>query len=85
MNAQSGEVLHGTFTDSGATGGSVNVTMPDGEVLAGRYSAIRETDAFTFTVGSDTAMDILAVYGVLDGHGFGEARTNDGRTYRVQF
>jgi hypothetical protein len=30
-------------------------------------------------------MEIIVIYGVLDGHGFGEARTNDGRSIKVQF
>jgi len=34
---------------------------------------------------SKLMMEILVSYGGLSGHGFGEARTNDGRTYRVTF
>lgn len=37
------------------------------------------------TLGSTLVMEIIAIYNVLDGHGFGEARTNDGRRYKVQF
>lgn len=123
----SGEVLRGKFTDSAATGGTVEVTMPNGELLSGRYSAIRGTDEITFTSatmsgtvigtsgtasvsgsgigtqrtvggqgkayalltsatpGSKLVMEIIVIYGVLDGHGFGEARTNDSRLYKVQF
>ena len=123
----SGEVLHGKFTDSAATGGTVEVTMPNGELLSGRYSAIRGTDEVEFssatvsatavgasgmasvsgsgigtqrtvggqgkayalltsaTPGSKLVMEIIVIYGVLDGHGFGEAKTNDNRSYKVQF
>ena len=35
--------------------------------------------------GSKLVMEIIAVYGVLSGHGHGEARTNDGRKYKLQF
>ncbi|MEX0733053.1 MAG: hypothetical protein WD944_11740 [Steroidobacteraceae bacterium] len=122
-----GEILHGVFTDNEGTGGTVQVTMPNGEILGGRYSAIRGTDEVTFTSatvkgtvtntsdishvsgsgtgtqrtvgsqgkayalltsttpGSKLVMEIIVTYGVLDGHGFGDARTNDDRTYRVQF
>lgn len=124
---ETGEILTGKFTDSAATGGSVQVRMPSGELLTGRYSAVREKDELTFTSatvsanaesgtnsayfnssgfgtqrtvggqgkayalltsstpGSKLVMEIIVTYGVLDGHGFGEARTNDGRSYRVQF
>jgi hypothetical protein len=127
VNFSTGETLTGKFTDSPGTGGEVQVTMPDGEILAGRYSAVRENDFVTFgsafvtahaatpfgsafgnasafgssrmiggqgkaygvlsstKPGSRLMMELIATYGVLDGHGFGEARTNDGRQYRLQF
>jgi len=124
---ETGEVIYGKFTDSAATGGKIEITMPNGEVLKGRYSAVRGTDEISFSSavvnvntfgggatysgtgsaigsqrtvggqgrayglltstqpGSKLVMEIIAIYGVLDGHGFGEARTNDGRAYKVQF
>jgi hypothetical protein len=127
VNFESGETLKVKFTDSMATDGSVEVTMPDGEILKGRYSGIRGTDEISFgsafanasvtgpggtafgtasgfgsqrTVGgegkayalltsakpgSKLMMEIVAIYGVLDGHGYGEARTNDGRSFKIQF
>lgn len=122
-----GQVLKGKFSDSAATGGTAEITMPDGEVLSGRYSAVRDVDQLSFTSatmsgtatsgsrsgfmsgsgfgathtvggkgnayalltstkpGSSLVMEFIVTYGVLDGHGFGEARTNDGRVYKVQF
>jgi hypothetical protein len=154
-NFESGEVIHAKFTDTPLTNGKITVTMPDGEVLKGDYSAIREQDSVTFSSafvtgsadgnarttysgqtegrvgrvpfstessgqidttahvdssayatgqsrtiggtgrayaiisstkpGSKLMMEIIASYGVLSGHGWGEARTNDGRKYRVTF
>lgn len=122
-----GEVIRASFSDSPSTGGTVQVKMPDGEVLSGRYSAVRGTDHVSFssstmfgtvgsgasstsvsgtgfstgrtvggqgrayalltsdTPGSTLVMEVIVTYGVLDGRGFGEARTNDGRHYKVQF
>lgn len=122
-----GEVLKAKFTDSMSTTGRITVTMPDGEILKGKYSGVRgqETLSFGSAFGSGTVttptgtafgsasgtatgysvggqgkaygllastkpgsklmMEIFAVYGVLGGHGWGEARTNDGRVYKLQF
>jgi hypothetical protein len=154
-NFESGEVLRGRFTDSPFTNGKITITMADGEVLKGRYSAIRGQDSVTFSSafvtgtadgrsrttyagqtdgrvgrvpfstesngqidttthvdssayatgqsrtiggtgrayalisstkpGSKLMMEVIVSYGVLSGHGWGEARTNDGRKYRVTF
>ena len=35
--------------------------------------------------GSKLMMEVIVTYGVLGGHGWGEARANDGRTYKVTF
>lgn len=123
VNFETGEQLEAVFTDSNATGGEMTVTMPDGEILKGRYTGIREGENLTFSTatasaynanssatggsfgqaystggkgrayglltstkpGSTLVMEIVAVYNVLDGHGHGEARTNDGRHYKLQF
>lgn len=127
VDFQTGQVIKGKFTDSPATGGTVEIAMPNGEVLTGRYSAVRDVDQLSFTSatmtgtasygaqtafmsgsgfgttrtvggrgnayalltsttpGSSLVMEVIVTYGVLDGHGFGEARTNDGRMYKVQF
>ena len=34
---------------------------------------------------SGLMMEIIAIYSDWSGHGFGEAKTNDGRAYKVQF
>lgn len=118
---ETGQVLNGEYNELNRT---VTVTMPDGEVLTGKYSALTNA-AVTFgsAFGSGTAfsgntsatafgssfgygisaggqssayallkseksnlmMEILVKYSEWSGHGFGEARTNDGRRYKVQF
>tara|TARA_Y100000588_G_scaffold53289_1_gene50224 strand:- start:160 stop:648 length:489 start_codon:yes stop_codon:yes gene_type:complete len=134
VNTESGERVTATFVDSNATGGTCEATMPDGEILTGRYAGIRETDVVSFgsasgninantdytsrgenilnsktnanysatgatrTVGgqgkahailystkpgSKLIMEIIVIYNVLGGGGYGDAKTNDGRTYKV--
>ena len=61
--------------------------MPDGEVLFGKYSAISNTTP-VFQTGfgvSTLMMEIIVSYSEWTGHGYGEATTNDGRKYKVQF
>ena len=110
---ESGEILQGSYNEANR---SVTVTMPDGEVLTGKYSAISNAtatfgNAFAVSGGasasvfgtgittggaanayslvmsqsSKLAMEILVTYSEWNGQGFGEARTNDGRIYKVQF
>ncbi len=112
-NFDTGDVLKGRYNSANRT---VTVTMPDGQVLSGRYSAISGAsmtfgNAYVFSgastatafgtgmaVGgasnayallvSDTsslAMEIIVSYSEWTGHGYGEARTNDGRAFKVQF
>ena len=98
---------------------SITVTMPDGEVLYGMYSAISNaTPVYETGVGISTGfrhggvifgtgvvmdngpgkgyallksdssslmMEITVNYSNSTGHGYGEAVTNDGRKYKVQF
>ncbi|MDD3344385.1 MAG: hypothetical protein PHR87_12520 [Sulfurospirillaceae bacterium] len=121
VDFSSGEVLMGHYVEMSK---DVEVKMPNGEVLKGKYSNVHNSSfAFgnsfttgTATVGTTTAfgsantfgnsisvggagkayallrsetstlmMELLVDYSVWDGSGFGEARTNDGRRYRVQF
>jgi hypothetical protein len=135
-NFETGEVLKGKFTDGMGTGGKCKVTMTNGELLEGRYSALRGHESITFgssnstfnatgsaystsgnsvygsaqgtgstfgsayttggqgvahamlkstTPGSKLMMEIYARYNVVSGGGMGEARTNDGRYYKVDF
>lgn len=54
-HATSGTVAKGFFTDVGRSG-SISMKMPDGEVLKGKYSALRENEIVneTFTTTSAT-------------------------------
>ena len=70
----------------------VTVTMPSGEVLRGKYTTVEQNDAGTNITASallksDTSklMLELKLTGNEFGSGFGEAETNDGRKYKVQF
>lgn len=117
-NFDTGEILKGTAN----LAKTIRVTMKDGEVVEGKYSAVSsDSVAFGFgsatafsgaqmatafgsgttimaggpgrayailrstTLGSKLMMELLVSYNALSGHGFGEARTNDGRSYRVTF
>ena len=116
VNFETGETLEGILSKSDR---SISVTMPDGEVLYGKYSAISNTAPVYETgigisshshhgaifgtgiaVGSGGAsrgyallksntsslmMEIAVSYSEWTGHGYGEATTNDGRKYKVQF
>jgi hypothetical protein len=105
-NIESGVTLRGTYTKSDR---SMEVTMPDGEVLYGTFSRVTDPSArfgnafggqtaYNLSAGgranlyallksieSDLMMEIFVLYNELDGHGFGDARTNDNRGYKVQF
>ena len=113
-NFQTGQVLQGQYNEADRT---ITVTMPDGEVLKGKYSAVSNasftfgtattstpgffpatTWGYGFTSGgrgeawallkSETTrlmMEMIVTYSESTGHGFGEARTNDGRIFKVQF
>lgn len=121
VDFSSGEVFSGHYIGMSK---DVEVKMPSGEVLKGKYSNVHNGSfAFgnsfttgTATTGTTTAfgsantfgsaysvggagkayallrsetsalmMELLVDYSTWDGSGFGEARTNDGRRYRVQF
>jgi hypothetical protein len=118
-NFQTGDTLHGTAYRSGR---KIEVTMPDGEVLVGKWSSIRNqsvsmgfgsatavgggTTATAFgnnesyttggpgnvfamlkstTPGSKLMMEFSATFDSLSGHGYGQARTNDGKDWKVTF
>ncbi len=110
---QTGQVLQGEYNTGSY---KISITMPNGEILSGKYVAL-ENASFSFgtatafsgmasatafgqgiAVGgagqayallksekSSLMMEIVASYSEWSGHGFGEARTNDGRTFKVQF
>ncbi len=117
VDFQTGETLDGQLNESDR---NITVTMPDGEVLSGKYSAISNTSPVYetgvgvatgshrrgsvfgtgITIGgggpsqgygllksntSNLMMEIVVSYSEYTGHGYGEAITNDGRKYKVQF
>ena len=123
-NVQPEQVLQGTLKENEATERTIQVTMPDGEVLTGQIQdaegQVKEKRgsnliptiggfpadgrASTFliernpdtqkhvyailtstTPGSNLEVEILGIYSELDGHGYGKARTNDGRRYELHF
>ena len=116
VDFQTGQTLDGELNESAR---SISVTMPDGEVLFGKYSAISNTSPVyetgvgiatgshrgsVFGTGiaiggggeskgygllrsntSNLMMEIAVSYSEWSGDGYGEATTNDGREYKVQF
>ena len=90
-----GEVLIGTLQDIDVpirrNGSNLMPAVEDG---GGAYSfLLRDSDlqkqvhALLKSTTPDSALEIeiIGVYRELDGHGFGKARTNDGRYYELQF
>jgi len=121
---ETGEVLNGKFISRTDTDGTVEVTMPDGELLSGPYSLVLGKDPIQFssatmaatanvpdsgigaqrtnrsrtggtakayallastTSGSNLVMEIVVIHSVAADRGRGEARTNDGRVYKVKY
>jgi hypothetical protein len=108
-NFNTGESLNGEF-NTGTR--EITVTMRNGEVLTGKYSAASNSSVTFGTVfagsggfaggtainsggasqayailksqSSSLMMELIVTYGS-NNNGFGEARTNDGRVYKVQF
>jgi len=108
-NFNTGETLNGEFNTGSR---EITVTLRNGEVLSGKYSAASNTSVTFGTVfaggggfaggtainsggasqayailksqSSSLMMEIIVTYGS-NKNGFGEARTNDGRVYKVQF
>jgi len=117
------EVLNGKFVILTDNHGTVEVTMPDGELLSGPYSLVWGKNPIQFSsatmaatanvpdtgIGSqrtnrsrtggqakayallasaipdsNLVMDIIVIINVAGRHGVGEARTNDGRVYKVK-
>ncbi len=116
VDFQTGQTLQGEFNESART---ISVTMPDGEILSGKYSAVTNSSpVYETSVGvgagshshggvfgtgvafgggagkgygllksgtSGLMMEVVVSYSEWTGHGYGEATTNDGRQYKVQF
>jgi hypothetical protein len=115
VDFQTGQTLEGVLSQSDR---SISVTMPDGEVLHGMFSAVSSASpvyetgigvsshhhggaifgtgivlgsgpskgyALLRSNSSNLMMEINVSYSDWTGHGYGEAVTNDGRKYKVQF
>ena len=116
VDFQTGQTIAGELNESAR---SIRVTMPNGEILTGKYSAVSNSSpvyetgvgvgasshshgaifgtGVTFGGGaskgygllrsntSNLMMEIVVSYSEWTGHGYGEATTNDGRKYKVQF
>lgn len=108
-NFNTGETLNGEF-NTGTR--EITVTLRNGELLSGKYSAASNSSVTFGTVfagsggfaggtainsggasqayailksqSSSLMMEVIVTYGT-NNNGFGEARTNDGRVYKVQF
>ncbi len=112
VNFSSGETLAGEYNELTR---EISVTMPNGEIIKGQYSAASNSSVSygtgfaasggnlasgfgtSFSSGgasqayallrsstSKLIMEMAVTYGS-NRQGFGEARTNDGRVYKVQF
>ena len=118
VDFQTGQTIEGEINESTRI---ITVTMPNGEVLSGTYSAVASSSPVyetgigvgagshshgtVFGTGvvlgasggpskgygllrsssSGLMMEIEVSYSEVTGHGYGEAVTNDGRKYKVQF
>lgn len=87
----SGEVLSGKYSvvDNARFTFATATAVAGGQVAAGSATGITtggsgQAYALLRSPTSRLMMEIIATYGS-SGHGFGEARTNDGRVFRVQF
>jgi hypothetical protein len=69
----------------------VTVTMPNGEILAGKFteqenSTSRSGKAYALlkSATSNLLLEITVSYNEY-GNGFGEARANNGKNYKIEF
>lgn len=87
-----GEILNGKYTavsnsamafgnSFSSVGGTPVTGFGTGIAVGGNSKAY----AILSSQKSPLMMELLVSYSEWDGHGFGEARTNDGRNYKVQF
>ena len=87
VNFASGETLTGDYDTSTR---AISVTMPSGETLSGVGASVQRNEggsqayALLRSSTSKLMMEINLTYGS-NGQGFGEAKTNDGKTYKIQF
>ncbi len=85
---ETGEVLQGTVNTISRM---ITITMPDGEVLQGRFTAQNTVASQPAGIAyallkSSTSNLMLEISANFEGlSGFGDAQTNAGKKYRVQF
>jgi hypothetical protein len=93
-----GEVLEGKFAT--VDGGSVGFSFGSATAYGGGQTATAFGSGTSYSVGgrgeayallkstkpgSHLMMELIATYNPMSAHGWGEARTNDGRSYKVIF
>ena len=79
---ESGEVLVGS---ANRLSRDVSVTMPNGEILQGKFTLQDSGDTYALLKSTTTNLMLEIRATVSGASGFGEAQTNSGRRYRVQF
>ena len=95
-----GEILRGKFSAVSNARFSIGNTFGSASVYSGTSSATAYGGLTSYAVTSGGAstgyallrsstsklvMEVIVQYSDWNGHGFGEARTNDGRHFKVQF
>jgi hypothetical protein len=93
-----GEVLKGHF--AAIANESIGIGFGSATAYGGGTSATAFGNSTSYAVGgpgsvyallkstkpgSHLMMELTAVYSPMSGHGYGQARTNDGRTYKIVF
>jgi hypothetical protein len=93
-----GEVLEGHF--AAVNSGSVGFTFGSATSYGGGQTATAFGSGTSYNVGgsgevyallkskkpgSHLMLELIATYSPMTGQGFGQARTNDGRTYKLVF
>jgi hypothetical protein len=76
LNSSNGTTITGSSSTNYSAAGSTRLVGGQGKA----YALLSSTKS-----GSKLVMEIIAIYSVVGGGGFGDARTNDGRIYRVIF
>jgi hypothetical protein len=96
----SGEILTGQYSAVSNASFTVGNTFSNATAYSGTSSASAYGSSTSYSVSSGGAsnayallksntsklmMEIIVQYSEWNGHGFGEAQTNDGRRFKVQF
>jgi len=63
----------------------ISVTMPGGEALEGKFTLQQNGDTYALLKSSRSTLMLELRATVSGTSGFGEAQTNSGKRYRVQF